>query len=800
MSLTVARLGKGLAKFLAVTLGVSASAGVAGVAGAALLLPGVDIAAVGTTASVDIFDALPEELELVPLAQSSHIYTSDDQLLATFYFQDRTEVPLDMISLPMQHAVVALEDKRFYEHVGVDWQGTVRAFVSNAVENQVQGGSTLTQQYIKNLLINKALAMDNPTEAIEARELSFQRKIREAKLAISLEKRLTKDQILEGYLNIAQFGPSQYGVESAARYYFGQHAADLTAIQAATIAAIAQSPNRLDPVSQPRANQARRDATLKIMLEEGYINLDTYVEAVQVNVEDTLNITPSPTGCALANKLSGSSFFCEYVVSVIRYSPEFGETQRERDNLLRRGGLRIQTTIDLERQAQALEALNNTIPQDDASGVAMALTAVEPGTGKIIAMAQNRDYGKPSDANPRPTTVNYNVDKAYGGSSGFQAGSTFKPFTLAAWLNDGHTLREAFDGSRRSYNNTLWKARCFEGGSLKQIAWNVSGAGGSAMNAVSATAYSSNGAYAAMEFQLDLCDITDLTQSMGLERADGTDWRITPSMVFGTNEITPLAMASAYATFASGGIYCQPVAITQITDAAGEELEIPGADCHRVLDETVAAGVTYALKEVIAHGTGTSARIWDGRPQAGKTGTTDAHVAVWFAGYTAQLAAAVWAGFPEGNIPMQSLYINGYYHTPWGGTLAAGTWGKFMNNAMAGLEAIQFPEPPPAMLRGKQITVPQVTGLTLGEASQKLSYSGFSLQVSQEVFSDNAPGTILSQSPSGGSITYMEPGRTTITVVVSKGPEPPPPPPDPVVPPPATPPPPQNNDATPLLP
>jgi len=793
MGLTLAKLGKGLAKFVAVTVGVSASAGVAGLAAAGLLLPSVNIAAIGTTAGEDLFEALPEELELVPLAQSSYIYTANGKLLATFYFQDRTEVPLDMVSLPMQHALVALEDKRFYDHVGVDWEGMARAAVNNAAGQEVQGASTLTQQYIKNLLINKALSQDNPTAAIEAGEKSYQRKIREAKLAISLEKRLGKDQILEGYLNIAQFGPSQYGVESAARYYFGVHASDLTPVQAATVAAIAQSPNGMDPVAHPRANQTRRDAALKTMLQEGYITLDSYIEAVSLDVEDTLNITPSPTGCALAHKLNGAAFFCEYVVSAIRYSPEFGQTQRERDNLLRRGGLRIRTTLDLDTQAQALEALTETIPQNDESGVAMALTAVEPGTGKIIAMAQNREYGRPTDTNPRATTVNYNVDKAYGGSSGFQAGSTFKPFTLAAWLKADHTLREAFDGSRRQYNNTLWKARCLDGGVHKQVTWSVSGAGGTAINAVSATAASSNGAYAAMEFQLDLCDITELTKSMGLERADGDEWRTTPSMVFGTNEITPLAMAGAYATFASGGIYCQPVAITKVTDATGVELEVPSGDCKRVLDQDVAAGVSYALREVIRGGTGTSARIWDGRDQAGKTGTTDAHVAVWFAGYTAQLAAAVWAGHPEGNIPMTNLRINDVWlGTPWGGTLTARTWGRFMNNAMEGLEHLPFPEPPAPMLRGKPANVPGVVGLTLTAAGQKLSGSGFTLQVGEEIFSDLPAGTIVSQSPQAGSQVYLEPGQSTVTIVVSKGAEPPPPPttPPPTATPPTTTPPP----------
>jgi membrane peptidoglycan carboxypeptidase len=652
----------------------------------------------------------------------------------------------------------------------------IRALTANLTGSQVQGASTLTQQYVKNLLINDALNRNDPGAVVSAQETSYGRKIREAKLAISLERRLSKSKILEGYLNIAQFGPSQYGAEAAAHYYFGVNSGDLTVVQAATIAAITQSPNALDPVNHPEANQTRRDVALKVMLDEKYITKTQYDEAIALAVADTLNVTPQPTGCEVANALSGASFFCDYVVSVIRNSTAFGETQQARDLLLRRGGLRITTTLDLTRQAQALDAVTSTIPQDNSNGVAMALTAVEPGTGRIIAMAQNRDYGQPTDTNPRATTVNYNVNKAYGGSSGFQAGSTFKPFTLAQWLIDEHTLGETFDASRGQWDNTWWKARCLDGGRLKQVRWSVKGVGSRAVNAMAATASSINGAYVAMEYQLDLCDITDLTKSMGIERADGNDWAITPAMVLGTNEVSPLDMAAAYATFASGGIYCKPQAISNVTDAFGQELAVPGAECQRVMEESIAAGASHAMKGVIQHGTGTRARINDGRDQAGKTGTTDAHVAVWFCGYTAQLAAAVWAGHPDGNIPMTNLVLNGVHlGTPMGGTLPAGTWGKFMNAAMAGLKHIKFPSPPKDMLRGKSQTVLNFVGMSLAEVIKALEDSGIILEVT-EVYSLMPVGQILSQNPAYGATIYIE-GRAVIEVTVSKGPEPAPPPP-----------------------
>ena len=214
MSVPWIRIAKVAAKWIGGLTGLGVAVGAGGIAASGLILPAVDIAAIGTSTSEAIFEALPEDLELTPLAQSSYIYAADGTLLATFYFQDRTEVPLDQISLPMQHAVVALEDKRYYQHVGVDWEAMGRALAHNLVGVKIQGASTITQQYIKNLLINKALSENNPTEAVAAQELSYQRKIREAKLAISLEKRMTKDQILEGYLNIAQFGPNRLRLDT----------------------------------------------------------------------------------------------------------------------------------------------------------------------------------------------------------------------------------------------------------------------------------------------------------------------------------------------------------------------------------------------------------------------------------------------------------------------------------------------------------------------------------------------------------------------------------------------------------
>jgi len=771
-------------KWVAGVVGFAVIAVAGGVLASGFVLPGTLLFENAAKKATEVFDALPEELEIDQdeLAQNSYIWAADGTLLATYYEENRVLVPLAEISQPMQDAIIALEDRRFWEHGGIDIAGMARAFVNNAAadggdDGAMQGASTLTQQYVKNVLIERAAAADDPEEVRRATEASYSRKLREAKLAIALEEKIGKQAVLEGYLNIAQFGANIYGVEAAANYYFGKSAKDLSIVEAATIAAVTQRPNALDPSINPQTNEARRNDALSAMLKEGYITQAEYDAAQVLSVESTLDIHAPKAGCILANKKAGSGFFCDYVVSVIRNSPEFGETPNERVKLLKRGGLNIYTTLKLKNQKMALAAVEETVPKKDPTGVAMALSSVEPGTGKIIAMVQNRDYAAGTSTKNRQTAVNYNTDQNSGGSTGFQAGSTFKPFVLAEWLNEGHSLSERFPSSRTEYSQSAWKAKgCVDGDVLTIGPWKVSNSTGnfSSADAYLATQNSVNTAYVAMEFKLDLCAITEQLEKMGMHRADLTEWQTIPSMVLGSNEVAPLTMAAGYATFAAGGIYCKPVAITKVIDSRGKKLKIPEADCKRAMKADVAAGVAAAMSRVMTNGTGSAVAINDGRPQAGKTGTTDGNIAVWFGGFTPQVATMVWAGYSEGSKPLRNMLIGGVWFThAYGGALPGRAWDKFMTAYLEGKEQIPFPEVSDAIGRGTTYEVPSVVGMTLDAAKAKANLDGFDVVADGDgEYSDSVPkGQIITQSPGGGAEIYLT-GGATITVYISKGPDP----------------------------
>ncbi|MDR2252762.1 MAG: transglycosylase domain-containing protein [Bifidobacteriaceae bacterium] len=761
-----------------------------GILTSGLLLPVVVVGSAVANTGKAVVEAIDDELEMPQLSQKSYLLASDGTLLTTFYAQNRVAISLDQVSQAMQDAVVALEDRRFWEHSGVDVLGMARAFLNNAASGAeaTQGASTLTQQLVKNLLIDQAVLAGDEDAAAAASDKSYARKLREAKMAVALEKKYGKQKVLEAYLNIAQFGPSVYGVEAAATYYFGVHASELSVVQAATIAAVTQKPNGMDPVNNPKSNKTRRDAALAAMLRDGYITQGQYTQAVATDVTESLNLTPSRRGCEVVDETVHAGFFCDYVVAEIRNSEAFGKDARERKELLDRGGLTITTTLDIKTQQAAWDAVNGQVPYDDESGVGHALTAVEPGTGRIIAMAQNRLYMSGTTDDPYYTSVNYNADRAYGGSSGFQVGSTFKPFILAAWLEADHSLLEVFDGSRQSYRPAHFPASCLPGGHTMDGNWDIRGGASASVNAYTATAASMNAAYAAMEYALDMCAIGDLLSRVGVHRADGSEWPLNASMVLGSGEISPLTMASSYATFASGGAYCSPTSIDAVIKPDGSVLELPERDCVKAVEKGVADGVNAALERVVSSGTGNQARLSGGRTVAGKTGTTNNNVAAWFCGYTPQLAAAVWTGYPDQSKSLSGKIGNSWYTAgAFGGGIAAPTFAEFMNVALDGAEKLTFDSPPSVIERGRMRPIPDVVGLTEKDATEKLRDAGFASATNDGAYSDTVPeGAVVEQSPRGAAY----PG-TKITMTLSRGPEPPPVEPEPPiqpVPPPVDPP------------
>ncbi|KRD47146.1 hypothetical protein ASE27_01725 [Oerskovia sp. Root918] len=712
-------------QLIALLLAFVLVSGVGGVLGAGLLIPIAAGASQLTDSTVQIFDELPDELEPGPLSEQSRVFANDGTtLLATFYIENRIVVPLDEVSEHMRNAVVATEDKRFYEHGGVDIEGTTRAAINNATGGSKQGGSSLTQQYVKNVLIEQAVRAEDPIAVEAVKESSIERKAREAKLAISLEKRMTKDEILQGYLNIAQFGIRVYGVETAARQYFGTHAADLSIVQAATIAGVTNAPGKYDPLANPAESEKRRNLVLGRMLEQAFITQQEHDEAVATPLPDTLNVQPISAGCQAAN---GSAFFCDYVTKVILSDPIFGETQKDREGLLYRGGLDITTTLDPRLQTAAEDEVTSAIPASDPSGIENALVTVEPGTGKILAMAQNRPYDASLEAAPGTTAQNYSADQAHGSSRGFSPGSTWKPFLLAEWLNAGHTLNETVNANRREWN----VGRDFTSSCTKLNVgekWNPNnsdGQGKGSMTVLAATANSVNTAYADMASKLDLCAVASTAKSVGFAPSltkDKGEVDVRPSMIIGTQNSSPLQMAAAFATFASGGTYCEPVAITSVVDPNGKELEVPSANCNpNALDPAVANTVTYALQGVMTQGSGKNSQLAD-RPSAGKTGTAQLNTHNWFVGYTPQLATAVWIGNAETDVQMRSngrgrFYINGVGKQWWfGSDLAAPMWKNYMTAALDGAPVVEFPGPDPKLL-GKVQAPPKTDGGTTGEGN-----------------------------------------------------------------------------------
>ncbi|ROS78871.1 transglycosylase domain-containing protein [Cellulomonas sp. PhB143] len=691
-------------QLVALLLALVLVAGVGGLLVGGMFLPFAAATKTATDSAVQIFDDLPDDLEPGPLSEQSRIYANDGKtVIARYWTENRIVVPGDQVSQYMKDAVVATEDKRFWEHGGVDIEGTARAAVNNAFHTDTQGASTLTQQYVKNVLIEKATRDGDELAALNAREDTIERKMREAKLAIALEKKMSKTQILESYLNISQFGVGVYGVETAARYYFGKNAEDLSPVEAATIAGVTKAPSAYDPTKNPDEAKSRRDTVLNLMYQQNYITKDQYDDARSKTIKETLDVHPVGAGCSASQQYA---FFCQYVTDEITNDPAFGKTAEERKDLLYRGGLDIVTTVDPKMQKSAFEQVTKAVPADDSSGLEDALVSIEPGSGKILAMTQNREYDPSDDPAKGTTSLNYSAGYGQGGSRGFQVGSAFKPFVLAEWLRSGRTLNDVVNANHASYPMSSFTTSCKR---LTGSPWaprNSESTETGNMSVLRATYDSVNTAYARMGNQLDLCGIRDTAWDMGYRPsnvADPTedDIEVFAPMIIGTGLSSPLSMASAYATIADEGTYCEPMAITKITGSDGKALEVPKKSCKdNALDPRIANTMIYAMKDVLTQGTGAGLELADGRPAAGKTGTAQLGSQTWFAGFTPYVSTAVWVGNAESNDDHSDLTVNGTKYEPflYGNSVAGPIWQSYMNTATSGMPKTDFPGPDASMV------------------------------------------------------------------------------------------------------
>jgi len=606
---------------------------------AALFLLGL-LATACTYRRTDVAPVIPQ------MSESSRIYAADGTLLTVLHAEQNRELAtFEQFPEVLVDAVVAIEDKRFWEHNGVDLQAVLRAAKANAETGGIaEGGSTITQQYVKNALLD-------PSQTVN-------RKLREMSLAWEMERNFSKELILELYLNTIYFGHGAYGVQAAAQTYFGLPVSELDLPRAALLAGLIQSPSATDPYVAPDLALARRNVVLQQMLLDGRITVPEEINA------RTTPITLRPEFTA-ADRFP-AAHFVEEVKQFILTDPRFGETEEARRNLLFGGGLRIQTTIDLGLQALGERAIAEILP-DPATDPDAALVCLDVNTGKVLAMVGGRDYFGSSPY--------AKVNLAMG--SGRQAGSTFKTIVLSAALERGvSSLGKVYKAPPEMEfkldNGDKWTVR------------NYGGSGGGMANLLEATIRSYNTVYAQLMTEVTPDAAVATAHALGIV----SPLAPVPAAVLGTENVTVLEMANAYGTIANRGVHVAPVFVSLITDATGTVLYEAPRDLARAVEEDTADQVTYALQQVVSRGTGTGAQI--GRPVAGKTGTAEEYRDAWFVGFTPQLVTAVWVGFPQEQLPMVPP------NTPitvTGGAWPASIWNAFMSEATAGLERSDFKAP-----------------------------------------------------------------------------------------------------------
>jgi membrane peptidoglycan carboxypeptidase len=666
---------------------------VGGVLAAAIALPAVGTIGIVTRNAANKFEAMSTQA-LGEVPQRSQILDSQGHVLATIYnvnasyyygpgnvkplrFDgiDRVPVSYDHIAPVMRNAIIAIEDSRYYQHGAIDFRGTVRALVNDLEHKPVQGGSTIAQQYVKNVLI---LTAKDPAQAEGATRETISRKIHELRLAIAVEHQMSRNQILAGYLNDAYFGNLAVGVQVAARTYFGTSAKDLTLTQAALLAGLVENPTAYNPIAHPGTAKERRNTVLARMQQLHMISAATAAAAERKHLH--LHVTPEQNGCSSSSARS-AAFFCDYAVQAVLRDTRLGKTPRDRAKLLATGGLKIYTTLSPQDQRAANNAVNGTLPPRshafNPGHLADAEALIQPGTGRIRAIAEDRGYGN----GPGLTTIDYAATTPYDGGVGVQTGSSSKLFTLITALEQnvpfGFTLTVPNSATDSGYTNCDGQPAGVSpaGPGTWQVS-NASKGDAGPQTLYTGTTVSVNTFYAALERQVGLCNVVKTAARLGMTWGNGSSLfqhygsqpaaDDIPSFTLGSANVAPMSMAAAYATVAARGIYCKPVAISEIVTASGQKLPAPEAGCHRVLSKTIADAVNYILQGVLTQPDATAANRGIGRPAAAKTGTagsaTSAPPSAAFAGYTPTLVGYVWVGGPTHTVLM-SGYPNACYRT-----------------------------------------------------------------------------------------------------------------------------------------
>jgi len=589
-----------------------------------------------------------EDLTPSPIAETSKVYALDGSLLTEFHAEENREIiSFNQMSQHIKDAIVSVEDKRFYDHTGVDYIRIIGALIADIRHGKiVQGGSTITQQYVKNVYFTP--------------EQTLRRKINEAIIAIQLERHYTKDKILEMYLNTIFFGAGSYGIEKAAQTYFNVHASELSIPQAALLAGLVRAPEIYNPFNDIEKAKARRNLILKLMYDQGFIDKDEFLSSLTSSVE----LNPGQKSGGGGTKGRTAPYFIDYVKQQL-YEKKFTDYD------VFKGGLRIYTTLDLDLQKKAEEAILKVFPEDP--GPSYALVSIDPKNGYVYTLIGGKDYD----------TSKFNT--ATQGKR--QPGSVFKVPVLM------ESIRQHISPNDKYNPNGPIVIDMPSGPD-----WKVDNYGGQKFNTnemtvVEATIHSVNIVYAQLVMKVGAENVEKLCSEM-----DIADIGSNPAIALGGLEkgITPLDVAKIFSTLSANGMYREPVCILKITDALGNILFEYNPDKNeknnQVLDAPSAYFVTGILKRVITEGTGRGADI--GRPAAGKTGTTTDNKDAWFAGYTPELATVVWMGFLESSKPMDK--ING--RTVFGGTFPADIWREFMSAALKDRPVTDFEAPDGALI------------------------------------------------------------------------------------------------------
>jgi len=680
------RLGNGIKKTLRATSAIGRLGLITGIAVSAVGMPVALTVGMGIKTGTDFFLNMESELKTVPAGQTSMVYASDGVTpLTMFYEEYRKPISIHDMSLDVRNAVISAEDARYYDHKGVDFKGVARAFVANQTAGEVsQGASTLTMQYVRMALRDSA---EGPTDVIEATEQTSTRKIREIRLALELEKRISKEEILERYLNIAYFGHRAYGVFAASQIFFSKLPSELTLVESATLAGLVKAPSAYDPAKgDTTAAKDRRDWVLQQMAENGYASREAIAAAQTEPL--TLSVYQPPNDCvSVAPEVNSWGFFCDFFKSWWMQHEAFGANPQERLDKLRRGGYRIVTTLNPAVQDNAMARV--TAKEAIGNRFAHGLVAVQPGTGHVWAMAVNRRYsldqsrnGPNTDPAKReegivgnyPNTVNALLGG--GGLPGYQAGSTFKFFTMMAALDAGMPPTTSFYAPHRYTSIYLGapgeRATC----GTQWCPSNASGAMTGNQNMWTGFGKSVNTYFVQLEQAVGADKVVKMAERLGLKWRSETDRYLasTPerakkwgSFTLGVADTTPLEMATAYATAAADGMFCEALPVISIShpdgtpatyeDKQGTVRNAADPQCRQEVQPWVARAAADAGRCVTGYGAaGSSCGGWStasgvarmvGRPVSGKTGTTDDNRAAWFVGFTPQLSVASFLADPD---------------------------------------------------------------------------------------------------------------------------------------------------------